>query len=368
MRHAHGPVRLLGVVVALVMMMGATPAHALSINVLCTGFTGCITIGRSDGGYGNVFQQSFWNMTAGHNCTNYVAYRLTHGRLVARPPGTNSALTWGPAARQAGVAVDDVPTVGSVAWWDAGVGGASATSGHVAYVEAVLLNGVVLVSEDNLNGEFRWRLMTRLDDTWPSGFIHYPASDGSPAGDFTEATSPAAGTLDFWGSSMDPDATDANRTYLVSLGGPRGTPGAETFTFQSEWFRFHRYHYVGTRGPTTMYLYALNAPGTAGQDVLLGQRDVTIRSSSSTRASFVDSSISRTQSPKVRVSLAPTQASGTVDIMRGSTLLKRITMASGTRRTVTLPRQRKGKWAISVRYRRSVAYTASSRTVYLRVR
>jgi surface antigen len=367
MRHAHGPVRLLGVVVALVTTMWAAPAQALSINVLCTGFTGCITIGRSDGGYGNVFLQSFWNMTAGHNCTNYVAYRLTHGRLVARPPGTNSALTWGPAAVQAGVPVDDVPAVGDVAWWDAGVAGASATSGHVAYVEAVL-PGAVLISEDNLNGDFRWRLMTRLDGTWPSGFIHYPASDGSPAGVFTSVTSPDAGKLDFWGSAMDPDAPDGYRTYLVSLGGPRGAPGAEAYTFQSEFFRFHRANYVGTRGPTTMYLYAMNAPGTAGDDVLLGRRAVTVRSTSTTRASFVDSSISRTQHPKVRVSLAPTQASGTVDIMRGSTLLKRVTMASGTRQTVTLPRQRKGRWTISVRYRRSVAFTASSRTVYLRVR
>ena len=54
--------------------------------------------------------------------------------------------------------------------------------------------------------------------------------------------------------------------------------------------------------------------------------------------------------------------------MRGPTLLKRVTMTSGTRQTVALPRQRKGRWAISVRYRRSVAFTASSRTVYLRVR
>jgi len=367
MRHAHGPVRLLGVAVAMVLSLWAVPAQGATMTVLCTGFTGCLTAGRTDGGYGAVFLQSFWSMQAGHNCTNYVAYRLTHGRLVARPPGTNSALTWGPAAAHAGIPVDDVPTVGAVAWWDAGVGGASATSGHVAYVEAVL-PGAVLVSEDNLSGDFRWRLMTRLDGTWPSGFIHYPPSDGSPSGEFTSVTSPDAGTLDFWGSATDPDAPAGNRTYLVSLGGPRGTPGAETFTFESEFFRFHRISRVGSRGPTSMFLYALNTPGTAGRDVFLGQLPVTIRASSVTRAAFVDASIARTQYPKVRVSLAPTQASGTVDVMRGTTLLKRVTMASGTQQTVTLPRQRAGHWTISVRYRRSVAFTASSRTVYLTVR
>ena len=117
-----------------------------------------------------------------------------------------------------------------------------------------------------------------------------------------------------------------------------------------------------------MYLYALNAPGTAGQDVLLGQRSVTVRATSVTRASFVDSSIRRTQHPKLRISLAPTRAGGTVYIKRGSTLLKRITMLPGTQQTVTLPRQRRGKWAISVRYRGSSGFTASSKTVYLRVR
>jgi surface antigen len=359
-------VRLLGLAVALVTPLCATPAQGASIDVVCTGFTGCVTMGRSDGGYGNVFQQSFWNMTAGHNCTNYVAYRLTHGRLVARPPGTDSALTWGSAALAANVPVDDVPAVGAVAWWKAGVRGA-ATSGHVAYVEAIL-PGAVLVSEDNLHGDFRWRLMTRLDGTWPSGFIHYPASDGSPAGEFTSVTSAEAGTLDFWGSAMDPDATDVDRTYLVTLGGPRGTAGVEAFTFASEFFRFHRINIVGTRGPTTMYLYALNAPGTAGKDVLLGRREATVRSASTTTAAFVDATIATTESPKVMVSLAPTRASGTVEIMRGSTLLKRVTISAGVKQTVTIPQQSKGTWAISVSYRGSTAFAPSTRTVTLAVR
>jgi hypothetical protein len=120
---------------------------------------------------------------------------------------------------------------------------------------------------------------------------------------------------------------------------------------------------------TTMWAAPAQALSiTAGQDVLLGQRAVTVRATSVTRASFVDSSIRRTQHPKLRVSLAPTRAGGTVYIKRGSTLLKRITMAPGTRQTVSLLRQRRGKWAISVRYRGSTAFGASSRTVYLRVR
>ncbi|MCW2831546.1 MAG: hypothetical protein JWP31_2238 [Aeromicrobium sp.] len=357
----------MGVVVAIGMMMGAVPAQALSLNVLCTGFTGCLSVGRSDAGYGSIYTQSCWNMTAGHNCTNYVASRLIHGRLVARPPGTNSALTWGGAARAAGVPVDDVPAAGAVAWWDAGVGGAS-TSGHVAYVEAVLTDGSMLVSEDNLGGLFRWRLVTRLAGSWPSGFIHYPESDGSPTGELLSASSPLAGQIDFWGTSDDPGAPAGSRSYLVTLGGPRGASGIETFRFQSEWSRFHRIQNVATRGATTMYLYALNTVGTAGRDTLLGSRAVTIRTASSTRAALLDSSIPTWTSPKVRVSLAPTRASGRVDIMRGTTLLKRVTVAEGTPLTTTLPRQARGTWTLKVRYYRTSTFSGSSRTLYLSVR
>ncbi len=82
----------------------------------------------------------------------------------------------------------------------------------------------------------------------------------------------------------------------------------------------------------------------------------------------MDASITRTVSPKVKVSLAPTRASGTVEIMRGSTLLKRVTMTAGVKQTMTLPKQGKGKWTISVLYRDSTAYAPSSKTVYLTVR
>ena len=193
MRHAHGPMRLLGAAVALVMTLVWRHRPRRCRSPCCArDSSGAPRPGAPTAGTANVYLQSFWGMTAGHNCTNYVAYRLTHGRLVARPPGTNSAMTWGPAAVPAASrSTTSLPSAPCV------VGGRSrrapATSGHVAYVEAVL-PGALLVSEDNLHGDFRWRLMTRSDGTWPSGFIHYPASDGSPTGEFTSVTSPEAGT------------------------------------------------------------------------------------------------------------------------------------------------------------------------------
>ncbi|WP_332662838.1 CHAP domain-containing protein [Aeromicrobium sp.] len=346
----------------------AAPAAQASSTTLCTGSISCLLAGRSDAGYGLLSFISYWNQTPGHNCTNYAAYRLSHGgRLVARPPGTGGAATWGVAARAAGVPVNDSPTVGAIAWWPAS---ASSPSGHVAYVEQVMSDGSVLVSEDNLNGDFRWRHMTR-GTGWPSGFIHYPRSNGSPSGVFTSVSAAVAGQIDFWGTSSDPDGGSLlSPSYLVTLGGPRGAAGIESFTFSTAYFTFHRIKAVATRGSTTMYLYALNTPLTAGSDVLLGSRPVTIRSTSRTTASFVDPTITAATTPRMRVTLAPTAGYGRVDITRGSTVLRSIVFEPGGVRTFTLnlPRQARGTHTIYARYRGSTRHLPSHARVSLAVR
>lgn len=269
-----------GVAVAMstLVLAGAPAAEAATPKpaTLCTTFVLCEATGRTSGGYSLVFLTSFWSMTPGHNCTNYVSYRLSHGRTVARPPGTGNAASWGPAARKASVPVTNVPKVGAVAWWDSGKSG-TGSSGHVAYVQKVESSGAVLISEDNLRGEFKWRRIVPKTTGWPSGFIHYPASNGSPLGTLTSASSPAAKQLDLWGSSSDPDAGKTVPSYLVTIGGPRGTAGVESFTFTTEYYTFHRLKTVRATGTKNVYLYALNTPGTKGTDVLLGQRSVTFR-------------------------------------------------------------------------------------------
>lgn len=357
--------RIVGALVAAMILTVAPPAQAAS-STLCTGFLPCLLAGRSDSGYTLVSLLSYWNQTPGHNCTNYVAYRLSHGgRLVARPPGTNGATTWGDAARKFGVPVDDKPSVGAVAWWTAA---AAPSSGHVAYVEQVMPDGSVLISEDNLGGDFRWRKVTR-GTGWPSGFIHYPESNGNPFGVFDSVSADVAGKIDFWGTSSDPDGGILDPTYLVTLGGPRGTPGIESFTFSTPYFTFHRIRSVSTRGPTTMYLYALNTLLSSGNDVLLGQRPVTIRDASTTTATMVDPTITAATIPSIKVTLSPAAAQGTIDITRGSTVLKTITLASGGQRTSTLslPKQAKGTHTIDVRYRGSTRHFPSSAQVTLTV-
>ena len=113
----------------------------------------------------------WWQMFSGHNCTNYVAYRLVRsGMSAARPwSGSGNADNWGRAKR--GI-TDGKPMVGAVAWWRRNVPGAG-SSGHVAYVEKVLSPTKIVISEDSWSGDFHWRRISKSGSGWPTGFIHF---------------------------------------------------------------------------------------------------------------------------------------------------------------------------------------------------
>jgi hypothetical protein len=69
---------ILATVLAVAMVVVA-PASAQAItwfNKDCVGFSACDAQGKGNAGYAAVYTQSFWSMYGGHNCVNYVAYRL----------------------------------------------------------------------------------------------------------------------------------------------------------------------------------------------------------------------------------------------------------------------------------------------------
>ncbi len=113
----------------------------------------------------------WWRMYAGHNCTNYVAYRLVQAGMSRVRPwnGEGDADNWGRVKQ--GI-TDDKPMVGSVAWWKRNVPGAG-SSGHVAYVEKVISPREIVISEDSWSGDFHWRRIMRSGSGWPTGFIHF---------------------------------------------------------------------------------------------------------------------------------------------------------------------------------------------------
>lgn len=155
-------------------------AHSAEWIVLCTGYNPCAAAGYPNAGYQEASSKSYWSQYTGHNCTNYVAYRLINNGMPATRPASLSgnASNWGPSFP---AQTNSSPSVGAVAWWDTSF----SASGHVAYVEQVVSPTEIVISEDNWGGDFRWRRVTLGGGRWPQGFIHL--KDQGP----TTATVPA---------------------------------------------------------------------------------------------------------------------------------------------------------------------------------
>lgn len=154
-------------------MPGASQsAVALTVSTyLCSGYAECQAAGYPHAGYRRAGTSMYWQMYPGHNCTNYVAYRMVkNGMPNTRPwDGAGNASHWGV---EMSAITDPTPRVGAVAWWKAGVPPAG-SSGHLAYVEKVISSTEIVVSEDYWGGDFHWRKITKAETGWPSGFIHF---------------------------------------------------------------------------------------------------------------------------------------------------------------------------------------------------
>jgi surface antigen len=150
--------------------LSALPASA-TVTTLCTGYAACERAGMSSAGYADANRSMYWQMYSGHNCTNYVAYRMIRSGMPNSRPwsGGGNATYWGTSMSSI---TDSTPAVGAVAWWKAGVRPAG-SAGHVAYVERVVSADEIIVSQDSWGGDFSWARITRASSGWPSGFIHF---------------------------------------------------------------------------------------------------------------------------------------------------------------------------------------------------
>lgn len=138
---------------------------------LCMGYQACRDAGMGNGGYASNNKTMYWRMYAGHNCTNYAAYRMVKSGLPNERPwsGGGNATYWGTSMPRI---TDDTARVGAVAWWRANTGPAG-SAGHVAYVERVVSADEIVISQDSWNGDFSWAVVTRGSGNWPSGFVHF---------------------------------------------------------------------------------------------------------------------------------------------------------------------------------------------------
>jgi len=124
-------------VAAAMFTIGSASAAAAPASELCDGYAACSVHGYSTHGYQVHAGTSYWEMEAGDECTNYVAFVESSAYRVPEPGyGLGNAGSWGANARAHGVEVNQTPSVGSVAEWygdSYGIG----PDGHVAVVEQV---------------------------------------------------------------------------------------------------------------------------------------------------------------------------------------------------------------------------------------
>lgn len=274
---------LASVIVALAMIVALTPsASAVTwYPKFCTGFSGCLKAGYGNMNYSSVYKKSHWGQYSGHNCTNYVAYRMIQNGITQFiTPGSGNATTWGAQAKKKGVEVDrSNPEVGDVAWWDNSIMG---SSGHVAYVESVnRAAGTFVVSQDSWGGDFSWRTY-KISEV--SGFIH--VGNKTPFGELNDLKS-GTGQVTVRGWIIDMDKPTSAIKVRVYIGGVAGKgerhdlvadlKRSEIGAIYAGTGRNHGFKATLTtalKGTQKVYVYAVNTP--SGTNPLIGQGTVTI--------------------------------------------------------------------------------------------
>lgn len=110
--------------------------------------------------------KSYWGAYSGHNCTNYVAWRLIRNGDSSTRSGLGSAGSWKSYAESKGITVNTTPAVGAIAWY---------SWGHVAYVEKVSADKkTITIYEDSYNQKkFRVKKLTVGTSGWPDKFLHF---------------------------------------------------------------------------------------------------------------------------------------------------------------------------------------------------
>lgn len=202
-------------------------SHAKADSVLCSGssFSTCINNGYSAYGYENNSYTSYWKAVAstGHNCTNYVGYRLALNGDTGPGVAMGDASHWDntiAANPQWGYTIDHAPTKGSIALWESG------SYGHVAYVEEVIDSNTIKISEDTFpSGPFQWRIITKTGN-WPNKFLHI--TNPPPASEGTTATVMLNGQVqsfyyDATKGNLRHAWTDANGWHFEQLDGDTGS-------------------------------------------------------------------------------------------------------------------------------------------------
>lgn len=171
-------IKILGLAAAMIAaLILAGVGRAEAQTVLCSGVSVDQVASCDKSGYASVMNTSHWGMVKGHNCTNYVAYRLSKNGVQRPTRQLGSANAWAANARNLGYTVNRTAAVGAVATYG--------SRNHIAFVEEVGPDYLVL-SEDHYpgyypDGRFQKIRVVPGDNWYPEEFIHFgsaPISDG----------------------------------------------------------------------------------------------------------------------------------------------------------------------------------------------
>jgi surface antigen len=152
----------------LVILTGPTTSPAAAQTTICSGVS-VKEVQKCDTGWAANMSFMHWRMYGGHNCTNYVAYRLGRDGVAEPPYLLGNANTWASRAKSHGVRVDGTPEVGAVGAWPG--------RNHIVYVEEVG-SGYLITSEDNWpgyypKGMYRKIKVAKGESAYPTQFIHF---------------------------------------------------------------------------------------------------------------------------------------------------------------------------------------------------
>jgi surface antigen len=159
-------------VAAAVVLAGLTTSPAAAQTIICTGVS-VQDVAKCDPGWAANMHFMHWRMYSGHNCTNYVAYRLKRDGVPMPPYRLGNADTWAPNAKRNGVRVDSQPAVGAVGAWPG--------RRHIVYVDEVGPN-YLIISEDNWPGYYPKGMYRKLkvlkgERGYPTQFIHFKGAN-----------------------------------------------------------------------------------------------------------------------------------------------------------------------------------------------
>jgi surface antigen len=154
-----------------VVLSGLTTSPAAAQTTICSGVS-VKDVQKCDPGWAANMHFMHWRMYSGHNCTNYVAYRLKRDGVKEPSYRLGNADTWAPNAKKHGVRVDSKPEVGAVGAWPG--------RRHVVYVEEVGSN-YLITSEDNWPGYYPKGMYRKIkvfkgEKAYPTQFIHFKSS------------------------------------------------------------------------------------------------------------------------------------------------------------------------------------------------